>query len=95
MKPRRTNPESEFHRRLRNKVVENVRDAFPGIQISEAWISRLGHGDWEFQYGRFYWVGPAAGANDAAAKGWSEFLRQSGVAGYADAVAPGDLAFLA
>jgi hypothetical protein len=87
--------DGEFHRRRRNLVVENVRDTFPGIRVSEAWLTRLGRGEWEFQYKWFYWVGPAAGANDATAKGWSAFLRQHGVAGYADAVAPGDLAFLA
>ena len=75
--------ESEFQRRRRNFIIEQVRDAFPGICVAEGHAWRVGGDRWEFHYRTFLWCGQAAGANDATAKGWITFLRQQGVAGYA------------
>ena len=88
--------ESEFYRRRRNFVADAVRDAFPGIHVRDAWTRRCGPDRWEFHYRTFLWAGRAAGANDAAAQGWTGFMREQGVAAYARRVnAPVQFAFVA
>ncbi len=47
------NPETEFYRRRRNFVVEQVRDAIPGVCVSAARARRCTRTEWEFRYGNF------------------------------------------
>lgn len=92
---RHKNADSEFHRYRRAKVIDDVRVAFPHVLVCLGRVQRIARGEWEFSYRTFYWRGRAVGANDATATGWSAFLRQQGVAGYAgqDVAAPTEFAF--
>ncbi len=87
--------ESEFYRRRRNVVVEQVRDAFPGIFISAARARRCTRTEWEFRYGNFLWYGPAAGTNDAVAKGWLAYIYSHGEHARQDVNVPAQFAFVA
>ena len=73
------NIDVEFCREYLQRIVNDVRNALPGIKVNEAWTWHFHNDQWEF-HGRdkFYWTGNASNAYDARAKGWEAYLRHTG-----------------
>ena len=73
------NIDVQFCRLLLREVIAEVRAAFPGIKVGQAWVWKFQRDQWEFHGPQgFYWHGRAANAYDARTKGWQAYLSERG-----------------
>ena len=73
-----------FSRALLSQVHGDVKAFRRAINLkSDAWVYRTMRDCWEFHGpDEFYWYGEASNAYEARHKGWSAWLKKSGVEGY-------------
>jgi hypothetical protein len=72
-----------FSRQELRLVLLDVKEYNQNLPVREAWVWKCGKDHWEFHFGDFYWHGSADNAYDARSRGWTAYLANAGVEGYA------------